>query len=41
MTAALEVLLFALERVRTILTALAFIILIKLGFVLVLPAWPN
>ncbi|HRP10528.1 MAG TPA: hypothetical protein PLK37_05805 [Terricaulis sp.] len=41
MTAAFEILLFTLERVRTIVTALAFIILIKLAFVLCLSAWPN
>jgi len=41
MTAAFEILLFTLERMRTLVTALAFIILIKLAFVLVLPAWPN
>jgi len=41
MTAAFEVLLFTLERLRTVVTALAFIILIKLALVLSLPAWPN
>jgi hypothetical protein len=41
MTAAFEVLLFTLERMRTIVTALSFIILIKLALVVVLPAWLN
>jgi hypothetical protein len=41
MAAAFEVLLFTLERMRTIVTALAFIILFKLALVLLLPAWPN
>lgn len=41
MAAAFEVLLFTLERMRTVVTALAFIILIKLTFVLCLPQWPN
>jgi hypothetical protein len=41
MAAAFEILLFALERMRTVVTALAFIILIKLAMVTFLPAWPN
>ncbi len=41
MTAALEVLFFTLERARTVATALALIILIKLTMVLCLSAWPN
>jgi len=41
MTAALEALLFMLERVRTLVTALALIILLKLAMVLCLSAWPN
>lgn len=38
MAPAFDILLFALERLRTVLTALALIILIKLAFVVFLPS---
>lgn len=41
MSAALEALLFTLERLRTVVTALALIIMIKLAMLLALSAWPN